>query len=355
MMKKHHALTRVGVITAVACLVTSTAAMSAVAGPMSAPDQAVAPVSTAPTAGQDAAAAAVSSVRGGEQAVTTTTREERYWTQARMSAATSADELPPQRATTAVPSAAQPKKATVVAKPAVPSRAVTAHARGATASMAAKKGPVRVPTTAGKLFFTYGGSDYVCSASSVNSRSKSLIMTAGHCVHSGPHAGWHRNFAYAPAYYNGRAPYGIWTWQRALTFRGWADSGRFDYDQAFIAVNPKNGVRLVNRVGGNGLVVGASNLQKSVRVFGWPAERPFTGGIPYYCDGRTGKRSGSIDATLGCAMNGGASGGPWLINRVNDTVGYVFAITSRRTLSGPPTLLAAPNSLAVKNLYQSIG
>ncbi len=354
-MTNHNALTRVGVILAVACLATSTAAVSAVAGPMSAPDQSFAPVTAAPTSNQDTAAATVSSVRAGEQAVTTLTREERYWTQARMSAATSADKLPPQRTTTAVPAAAQPTKATVVAKPAVPSRAITAHARDATARTVAKKGSVPVPTTAGKLFFTYDGSDYVCSASSINSRSKSLIMTAGHCVHSGPQTGWHRNFAYVPAYYNGRAPYGIWTWQRALTFKGWSDYGSFNYDQAFISVIPKNGVRLVNRVGGNGLTVGASSLQKSVRVFGWPAERPFTGGIPYYCDGRTGRRSGSIDATLGCAMNGGASGGPWLINRVNENVGYVFAVSSRRTLNGPPTLLAAPNSLAVKNLYQSIG
>ena len=358
---KRRTSTRVGVVTAVACVATSTAAVSAQAGPRSDRDQVVAHVTTAATPTRDAAAAVVSSVRTGERTVAASTREERYWTPARMAAATSADELPPQRAAAATPAAArpttaaQPTSATVLAKPVVPSRAVRSRARGAAASATTKKGRVPVPTTAGKLFFTYDGADYVCSASSINSRNKSLVMTAGHCVHSGPQTGWHKNFAYVPAYYNGHAPYGVWTWQRALTFKGWTEFGGFDYDQAFIAVQPQKGVRLVNKVGGNGLTVGASHLQKTVRTFGWPAERPFTGGTPHYCDGRTGKRSGSNDATLGCAMTGGASGGPWIINRVNDTVGYVFAVTSRRTLYGPPTLLASPNSLAVKSLYQSIG
>lgn len=354
-MNQYHALKRLGVTTAMACLVTATVAVPAVAGPLSEPDQPAAPLATAPTSARDTAAAVVSRQRAGEQTATASTSEQRYWTPARMAAATSADELPRQRAAVALPTATQPKKAAVVAKPVAPSRAAASLARGTMASASAKKGRLPVPTTAGKLFFTYNGSDYVCSASSINSRNKSLVMTAGHCVHSGPLTGWHDNFAYVPAYYNGRAPHGVWTWQRVITFKGWTHFGGFNYDQAFITVQPKNGVRLVNRVGANGLTVGANSQQKSVRAFGWPAERPFTGGVPYFCDGRTGKRSGSIDSTLGCAMNGGASGGPWLINRVNDTVGYVYAVTSRRTLYGQPTLLAAPNSLAVKNLYQSIG
>jgi len=41
-----------------------------------------------------------------------------------------------------------------------------------------------VPSTAGKLFFTDNGLNYVCSASTINNNYKNLIITAGHCVHS---------------------------------------------------------------------------------------------------------------------------------------------------------------------------
>lgn len=42
--------------------------------------------------------------------------------------------------------------------------------------------------TNGKVFFRNqtDGKDYVCSGASVNSRSKRLVVTAGHCVHGGP-------------------------------------------------------------------------------------------------------------------------------------------------------------------------
>src|SRR5262245_18817289 len=48
-----------------------------------------------------------------------------------------------------------------------------------------------VPSTAGKLFFTDNGLNYVCSASTINNNYKNLIITAGHCVHSGAGGNWH--------------------------------------------------------------------------------------------------------------------------------------------------------------------
>ena len=57
----------------------------------------------------------------------------------------------------------------------------------------------------GKVFFRNqtDGKDYVCSAASVNSRSKRLFVTAGHCVHGGPGKDWHTNWIFAPGYSNG--------------------------------------------------------------------------------------------------------------------------------------------------------
>ncbi|MGG2018105.1 trypsin-like serine peptidase [Bacillus sp. S10(2024)] len=214
---------------------------------------------------------------------------------------------------------------------------------------------VVVPSTAGKVFFSYGGKDYVCSASSINNNYKNLVITAGHCVNGGKGKGWHSNIAFAPAYRNGSTPYGIWNWKEARTFNAWINDSNFSYDQAFFTVFPRNGKDLVNTIGGNGLSTGYGTNQPDVRIFGWPAEKPYDGQIAHYCDGPTTSRGWfSSDAAMKCGMNGGASGGPWLRERINQDLGYVFAVTSRRSTSGTPTLYATPNSKDVKTMFDQM-
>jgi len=185
-----------------------------------------------------------------------------------------------------------------------------------------------VPSTAGKLFFTIGSANYVCSASTINNNYKNLIITAGHCVHDGAGGGWHANFVFAPAYYNGYSGYGAYNWSNARTFNSWINNSDFSHDQAFITLQKRNNVNVVDAVGGNGLVWGNGRSQANTRIWGWPAESPYNGQVPYYCDGST-YAWGSTDAALTCGMNGGASGGPWLKDRIDANLGYVFAETSR--------------------------
>ncbi|MGZ0149664.1 trypsin-like serine peptidase [Kribbella sp. WER1] len=210
-----------------------------------------------------------------------------------------------------------------------------------------------VPSTAGKLFFTDNGLNYVCSASTINNGYKNLIITAGHCVHSGQGGGWHSNIVFAPAYYNGQSGYGLWNWSQARTFNSWMNSSDFTHDQAFVTLQQRNGANLIDAVGGNGLVWGNGQAQAGTRIWGWPAEAPYNGEVPYYCDGTTYAWGGS-DAALTCSMNGGASGGPWLKDRIDANLGYVFAVTSRRTTSGTPTLLSTPNTADVKTMFDQM-
>jgi hypothetical protein len=209
-----------------------------------------------------------------------------------------------------------------------------------------------VPTTAGKLFFVDNGLNYVCSASTINNNYKNLIITAGHCVHSGAGGAWHSNIVFAPAYYNGPSGYGLWNWSQARAFNSWIDSSDFTHDQAFVTLQQRDGANLIDAVGGNGLSWGDSQSQPGTRIWGWPAEPPYNGEVPYYCDGDT-YPSGS-DAALTCTMNGGASGGPWLRDRIDANLGYVFAVTSRRTTSGTPTLLSTPNTPDVKTMFDQM-
>jgi hypothetical protein len=56
--------------------------------------------------------------------------------------------------------------------------------------------------TTGKVFFTLGGSDYVCSGSSTTAANRSLVQTAGHCLNEGP-GDFVTHFTFVPAYADG--------------------------------------------------------------------------------------------------------------------------------------------------------
>ncbi len=49
----------------------------------------------------------------------------------------------------------------------------------------------------GKVFFTLGGVNYVCSGSATSSGNKDVVSTAGHCVNEGPGA-FATNWAFVP-------------------------------------------------------------------------------------------------------------------------------------------------------------
>ncbi|HKU35520.1 MAG TPA: hypothetical protein VJP90_08220, partial [Paenarthrobacter sp.] len=100
----------------------------------------------------------------------------------------------------------------------------------------------------GKIFFTLGGANYVCSGNSVTAANKSTVSTAGHCVNEGPGA-YATNFVFVPAYLNGSAPYGKWTARALYSPSQWANNGNMQYDTAFAVVNTLNGQKLADVVG----------------------------------------------------------------------------------------------------------
>ena len=71
------------------------------------------------------------------------------------------------------------------------------------------------------MFFTDDGLNYVCSGTAVLSGNKSMVWTAGHCVHDGA-SNFHTNWSFVPAYADGSRPYGTWTARTLLTTSGWA-------------------------------------------------------------------------------------------------------------------------------------
>ncbi|WP_408895457.1 trypsin-like serine peptidase [Nocardioides sp. R1-1] len=229
--------------------------------------------------------------------------------------------------------------------------------RGASAASAQASPGLR---STGKLFFRdpADGKGYVCSAASVNTPERNLIVTAGHCVFS-THDGcvlfcrprhYFTDFAFVPAYDRGLAPYGRWSGVRAITQQAWIQDEADGHDQAFVALAPQGGANLVDVVGGNGLAWNYPLREDGVRVVGWPAQAPYDGETRQECVGSTTPAQQSGDAQIACPMTGGASGGPWFLRMASADTGFVFAVTSRRTLSGPPLLLAMPFDASIEPL-----
>jgi V8-like Glu-specific endopeptidase len=188
----------------------------------------------------------------------------------------------------------------------------------------------------GKVFFTLGGVNYVCSGTATNSSNGDVVTTAGHCLNEGPGA-FATNFAFVPAYDNGAAPYGTWTAQNLFTTSAWANSGDFDYDVGFAVMNENTSGQSLTQVVGSYPI--AFNLARGLtyKAYGYPAAKPFNGQTLWSCSGAVMQDTygGSQDQGLPCNMTGGSSGGGWItsgsLNSVN-SFGYTGV---RNVMWGP--------------------
>ncbi|MFE5839835.1 trypsin-like serine peptidase [Arthrobacter sp. NPDC056493] len=219
----------------------------------------------------------------------------------------------------------------------------TAPQTTATTALHSSETPV---SHVGKVFFTLGGINYVCSGNSIAAQNDSLVATAGHCVNEGPGA-FAKNWVFVPGYINGKAPYGQWAAKSLHAPRNWTSGGDIRYDTGFA---------VVARVGGKTLadVVGASGVEfnqprgMAYKSYGYPAAAPFTGQTLVSCKGTA--HNDSINPQfnsqgISCDMTGGSSGGPWFAqadtNAVSGADGFQNSInsygygTSSTTMFGP--------------------
>jgi hypothetical protein len=182
----------------------------------------------------------------------------------------------------------------------------------------------------GKVFFTNGGIDFVCSGTSVASPDGLLVWTAGHCVAN--EAGTHQfdSFAeFVPAY-NGAAfntsPKGVWIADRFTTTTAWLNNGDVSRDLGVMHVVAHSGVTLGQTVGTAGFAWNQSRDQ-DFTDFGYPQNSPFNGKFMIECNAAHGGDavfSGGTGPALigiGCDMTGGSSGGSWSIGWGGNTTG----------------------------------
>lgn len=225
--------------------------------------------------------------------------------------------------------------------------------------------PVRMH---GKVFFTIprGGEagDYVCSGTAVNSRNRSVVWTAGHCVFEpGEGVGYATNWAFVPGYSGGRgeaSPFGEWPARKLATTGGWRrhSSLRRDLGAAVVTRNAA-GQRLGDVVGGRGIGFGQPRARR-YEAFGYPAISPpleFDGQREFECTGAPVEVDnrpplpGPPPSGIRCDMTAGASGGGWIADGTLLSVtsyGYPAEPSRADTLYGPYMAGAA------KRLYKEV-
>jgi hypothetical protein len=185
----------------------------------------------------------------------------------------------------------------------------------------------------GRILFSSGGSDWICSGTVVDDAATnngySIILTAGHCVYDGAD-GWSYNFLFMPDFddnpnYDCAARVlGCWTANRVGIHTNFHPSGfgpdaalRVDYGFARVGAGSK-GAQLDATVGGYGITTATIGNAEVQWAFGFPAEGRYKGKDLIFCTGATApdpQLSGVYG--MNCNMNGGSSGGGWLLGAAN--------------------------------------
>jgi V8-like Glu-specific endopeptidase len=209
-------------------------------------------------------------------------------------------------------------------------------------------------STVGKVFFTIGGRNAVCSGVALNSENKSLVDTAGHCLHSKQY-GWASKWIFCPMYYNGTTPYGCWAAKSYVTTSEWANNEDAAFDFGLVVMHPRSAGKLVTKVGGVGWAHDVDTTKYHYNAYGYPAKSPFNGQTLKSCENRTAtiwKDGDENVISIPCNMNNGSSGGPWLINYNGGWYlnGHNDFISSRY----PNTMFSPYYGEAWFNLYQRV-
>ena len=174
-------------------------------------------------------------------------------------------------------------------------------------------------SAAGRLFFRVPGEgDFVCSGAVISLR---LVLTAGHCVHSGSgdESGWFTDFEFVPAYRDGVAPFSTWKGSAAFVTTPWYNGrGRVPNvaDYALIEVEDQTIDGVSRKIGE---AVGYLGFQTNrlipnhAHLLGYPVAFD-DGERMHQVTAKSFRKSSENTALYGSDMTGGSSGGPWIMN-----------------------------------------
>lgn len=168
--------------------------------------------------------------------------------------------------------------------------------------------------------------DYSCSGTALATPSRSIVLTAGHCVQERDSIG--RELTFIPAYDHGERPFGTFQVEAAYMMPQWHHDENPDFDVAALRVAPNQLGALTDVVGSRGYVTGRSR-HVNFQIFGYPAAA-LAGEELRSCiakglgsDILTYRFAGPPTIPGACDMAGGSSGGAWIVGGE-----YVDGVTS---------------------------
>jgi hypothetical protein len=278
-------------------------------------------------------AAASAGATAGDRAQTEHERITSYWTAARIASAIPRDMVVDRG------------RAPLAKPPGTPG----GGGGGSDDSTAPWEGGGDVQQTTGKVLFTLGSSNYVCSGSAVvdSLSGHSLVLTAGHCVYDDVANAFAANWVFFPAYEDEpnlscATSSRCFTAAGLVTTEGWADRD-FEHDYAFAVIAPRSEEVLLETAYGTQNIAFNQGERLGVYSFGYPHARPYNGNDLIYCFGTAQDDPyGSTTQGLACKMTGGSSGGPWFASfSEGDGTGLLYSVNSykyqndKNTMYGP--------------------
>ena len=201
----------------------------------------------------------------------------------------------------------------------------------------------------GRIFVKQGKLAGFCSGTAINTPTRQLVLTAGHCVNSGPdpekrgRSVWSQFLEFVPAYTGGTAPFGAFVAKRSKIYapQQWVKQGNPDFDMGAFLTHPNaEGVNLADAVGGGATIVLDQTRKQQFQTFGYPGEVKRMQGCqsPYVGDDAlTYPFPGPPTLGIRCHWAPGASGGGWLIGdgtQINGVSAYLHLDNRKRTF-GP--------------------
>jgi V8-like Glu-specific endopeptidase len=173
--------------------------------------------------------------------------------------------------------------------------------------------------TIGKLYFSQGGGDYFCTASSIGGYA---VWTAGHCVSDGAGT-WSTNYVFVPAEMDGSpaVAWAVWdNYSAAWTFTDWHYDGELCRDSGGVVFHPNPQGKPVSVVGWLGFAWNWDPDQHWHEI-GYPGDLPFDGSRQIVCASSRSRADeicvfGDNPPTMGagCDQTPGCSGGPWIMH-----------------------------------------
>jgi hypothetical protein len=219
--------------------------------------------------------------------------------------------------------------------------------------------------TTGKVLFTLGSADYVCSGSLAedNTAGRALVLSAGHCVYDDADDVFATNWMFIPEFeaggdlFNCRSTtkWGCWTATALVTTQGFADSDlTFDVGFAVLGLGGNSNLQ-ADEVLGDQRIVFNQKHPSNVYAFGYPHAFPYDGTDLIYCNGRDKADAfGSGDYGLRCDMTGGSSGGPWFVKFNTDTgEGRLNSVNSFKYSIDPNTMYGPYFGSEIETTYNT--